>query len=262
MLLQKDPSIGLPTIPGYDAAVPSKYYVEGSGRAGGVEDLFAAIAPRYDLINDLQSLGLHRRWKSRLIRLASIQPGESALDVCCGTGDVAFALARAGARVTGLDFSNPMLEVARRRDISRSMNWLQGDALALPFPDAAFDVVTVAYGLRNMSDVDKGLDELLRVTRPGGRVLILEFGKPPNALWRRLYFAYLRWLVPVFGRLFCGDSDTHAYILDSLIRYPGQQGIRDRLRTRGCTSTDIVNLLGGAMSINLAVKAPLPVPAS
>lgn len=262
MFPQKHPSIGLRPVPGYGAAVPSKYYVEGNGRAGGVEDLFAAIAPRYDLINDLQSLGLHRRWKSRLIRLAGIQSGERALDVCCGTGDVAFALARAGARVTGLDFSEPMLAVARRRDTALSIEWLQGDALALPFPDAAFDVVTVAYGLRNMSDVDKGLDELLRMTRPGGRVLILEFGKPPNALWRRLYFAYLRWLVPVFGRLFCGDSDTHAYILDSLIRYPGQQGIQDRLRTRGCTSTDIVNLLGGAMSINLAVKAPVPAAAS
>jgi len=236
--------------------VPSKYYVEGQGRAGGVEDLFAAIAFRYDLINDLQSLGLHRRWKSRLIRMAGIRPGECALDVCCGTGDVALALDQAGARVTGLDFSEPMLAVARRRAAHSRIDWLQGDALALPFANGTFDVVTVAYGLRNMSDVDAGLGELLRVARPGGRILILEFGKPPGALWRHLYFAYLRWLVPVFGRLFCGDSDTHRYILDSLIRYPGQQGIDERLRARGCSETGVVNLMGGAMSINHAVKAP------
>jgi len=237
----------------------SRYYVEGDARAERVGDLFAAVAPRYDLINDLQSFGLHRLWKRRLIRLAAIRPGQRALDVCCGTGDVAFALARAGAVTTGFDFSEPMLVVARRRaegwhDAARAPEFLQGDALAMPFPEASFDLVTISYGLRNLADLDRGLRELVRVLRPGGRLLILDFGKPDWAPWRWLYFQYLRWGVPVFGRLFCGDADTHGYILESLQHYPAQRGVDARLQALGCLDTRIVHLLGGVMSINVATR--------
>jgi demethylmenaquinone methyltransferase/2-methoxy-6-polyprenyl-1,4-benzoquinol methylase len=179
--------------------VAGKYYVEGEARAERVNDLFAAVAPRYDVINDLQSFGLHRWWKRRLIQLAAIQPGEPALDVCCGTGDVALALARAGAEVTGIDFSEPMLAVARRRSAESGtdkVQFLQGDALRLPFPDASFAVVTISYGLRNLADFQAGLAELDRVLRPGGRLLVLDFGKPDWAVWRALYFQYLRWAGP------------------------------------------------------------------
>lgn len=236
----------------------SRYYVEGGERAAKVEDLFAAVAPRYDLINDLQSFGLHRLWKRRLLRLAAVRPGERALDVCCGTGDVAFALAQAGADTVGFDFSEPMLSVARRRAAAlagstrHSPQFQQGDALNLPFPDASFDVVTISYGLRNLADLDRGLAELIRVTKPGGRLLILDFGKPDLAAWRSLYFLYLRFFVPLFGRLFCGESDTHSYILASLENYPAQRGVDARLRELGCMETRIVNLLGGIMGINAA----------
>lgn len=237
----------------------SKFYVEGDARAARVEDLFAAIAPRYDLINDLQSFGLHRLWKRRLIRLAGIRPGELALDVCCGTGDVAFALAAAGATVTGFDFSEPMLAVARNRARAvapgASPVFQQGDALNLPFADASFDVVTISYGLRNLADFDRGVRELARVLRPGGRLLVLDFGKPDNALWRWGYFQYLRWLVPIFGRLFCGDGDTHGYILESLKKYPAQRGVDAKLAELGWSERRVVNLLGGVMGINYGRRA-------
>jgi demethylmenaquinone methyltransferase / 2-methoxy-6-polyprenyl-1,4-benzoquinol methylase len=245
----------------YIGRVPSKFYVEGDARAAKVEDLFAAVAPRYDLINDLQSFGLHRLWKRRLIRLADVKRGERALDVCCGTGDVAFALARAGAEVTGFDFSEPMLAVARRRARTipnsefRIPNFQQGDALQLPFPDASFDLITISYGLRNLADFERGLRELTRVLRPGGRLLVLDFGKPDLAIWRWFYFQYLRWLVPVFGRLFCSDADTHGYILDSLQRYPAQRGVDAKLKEFGYTKTKVVNLLGGVMGINFGRRA-------
>ncbi len=233
-----------------------KYDAEGEERAERVNDLFATVAPRYDLINDLQSFGLHRLWKRKLVRLAEINPGERVLDVCCGTGDVAFALAQAGADVTGIDFSEPMLAVARRRLEERSgmahrVRFQQGDALDLPFADGAFAAVTISYGLRNLADFDGGLRELLRVLPPGGRALVLDFGKPDFAPWRILYFQYLRWLVPWFGRAFCGDADTHGYILASLRRYPGQRGVDSALRTLGC-QTRVINLLGGVMAINWA----------
>lgn len=236
----------------------NRFYEAGEGRAERVNDLFAAIAPRYDLINDLQSFGLHRWWKRRLIQFAAVQPGESALDLCCGTGDVAFALAEAGARVTGMDFSAPMLAVAEARKVkvgeAAGPVFLQGDALRTPFPDAHFDVVTISYGLRNLASVDEGLREMWRVLKPGGRLLVLDFGKPDNAAWRGAYFAYLRFAVPVFGRLFCKNAAAYAYILESLQHYPAQRGVDEKLRALGAANARIVNFLGGVMSINVAEK--------
>ena len=166
------------------------YYEPGEQRAAKVRDLFGAIAGRYDLLNDLQSFGLHRAWKRRLVRLAAMGPDRRALDVCCGTGDVALALAATGAEVVGVDFSEPMLSVARERKPAEArVRFLQGDALNLPFADASFDAVTISYGLRNLADIPAGLRELWRVARPGGRVLVLDFGKPANRFWRALYFA-------------------------------------------------------------------------
>jgi demethylmenaquinone methyltransferase/2-methoxy-6-polyprenyl-1,4-benzoquinol methylase len=240
--------------------MPDSFYAADETRAQRVNDLFATIAPRYDLINDLQSFGLHRAWKRRLIQLAAVRPGVQALDLCCGTGDVAFALADAGAKVTGADFSEPMLEVARKRSQSRrsrreeTLTFLQADALHLPLPASAFDIVTIAYGLRNLADFRAGLVEMLRVLKPGGKLLILDFGKPGFAPWRAAYFTYLKLFVPVFGKIFCGNSATHAYILESLKKYPAQKGIAALLNELGC-DVKIENLLGGVMSINTAVKA-------
>jgi demethylmenaquinone methyltransferase/2-methoxy-6-polyprenyl-1,4-benzoquinol methylase len=247
----------------------NRFYDPGGQRAGKVRDLFAAIAPRYDLINDLQSFGLHRRWKRRLIQLAGARPDERALDLCCGTGDLAFALARQGAQVVGLDFSGPMLAAARARcgqprresgasnrpqPTIRNPQFLRGDALNLPFPDASFHVVTIGYGLRNLADFEQGLREMARVAKPGGRLLVLDFGKPSHALWRAVYFAHLKWFVPLFGNIFCGDPATYAYISESLKHYPAQEGVAAKMRELRCADVRVVNLLGGAMSINCGEK--------
>jgi demethylmenaquinone methyltransferase/2-methoxy-6-polyprenyl-1,4-benzoquinol methylase len=236
------------------------FYVPGPQRAEKVGDLFAAIARRYDLINDLQSIGLHRCWKRRVARLANVQPGDRALDVCCGTGDLAFALAARGAEVAALDFSEGMLAVARakarkRGSIVQKPTFLNGDAQGIPFPDATFNIVTVGYGLRNLARWEAGLSEMVRVAKPGGRLLVLDFGKPDCALWRVIYFGYLKLFVPLLGLVLCRNADAYAYILESLKHYPAQRGIEARMRELGLTNVRVVNLLGGAMAINYGEKA-------
>jgi demethylmenaquinone methyltransferase/2-methoxy-6-polyprenyl-1,4-benzoquinol methylase len=240
-----------------------------------VQDLFTAIARRYDLINDLQSLGLHRRWKRRVIRLAGVQAGSRALDLCCGTGDLTYGLAACGARTLGLDFVGPMLaEAVRRGEAGRgvaprrrepvrgkpssatlvSPTFIRADALQLPFPDAQFDAITVGYGLRNLADFEAGLREMLRVAKPGGRVVVLDFGKPDGWLLRTVYFGYLRLVVPLFGLGFCGSADAYRYILESLQTYPAQHGVAALMSKLGFVQVRVVNLLGGVMSINLGER--------
>jgi demethylmenaquinone methyltransferase/2-methoxy-6-polyprenyl-1,4-benzoquinol methylase len=279
--------------------VSSPYFDPGSQRAAKVQQLFARIAPRYDLINDLQSAGLHRLWKRRVVEMAGPGPAVRALDLCCGTGDLAIGLARGGAWVVGLDFSAEMLRIAQRRaadcglwreafgvrplagafagglgskapaseptpDASRfptsvpaprtgsddgagSVRFVRADALRVPFPDQTFDIVTIGYGLRNLADLERGLVEIRRVLRPGGRLVALDFGKPESSLARKLYFAYLRAGVPWFGRIFCGDSAAYAYILDSLERFPGRQALAEALSALSFENITAKALCGGVM---------------
>lgn len=239
----------------------NRFYSQDEQRAARVNELFGRIAPRYDLINDLQSFGLHRLWKRRLVRMACISAGEKALDLCCGTGDLAFALARSGVEVVGLDFTPGMLAVAEVRreqapaNLQKKITFQQGDAQQLPFPENSFKVVTVGYGLRNLSSWETGLSEMNRVAQPGGRLLVLEFGKPDNALWRWCYFTYLKMFVPILGWLFCRNAAAYAYILESLKHYPAQRGVAEKMRALGMRNVRIVNLLGGVMSINYGEKS-------
>jgi demethylmenaquinone methyltransferase/2-methoxy-6-polyprenyl-1,4-benzoquinol methylase len=251
----------------------NKFYSEGDQRAARVNDLFALVATRYDLMNDLQSFGLHRLWKRRLVRLANPQPAERALDLCCGTGDIAFALARRGAQVVGLDFNRPMLAVAENKcrklddGITADRNsdrlsgvvsrprFICGNALHVPFADDSFEIATIGYGLRNLESCEAGLREMQRVIKPGGRLLVLDFGKPENRCWRGIYFGYMKFFVPVLGRIICGDAAAYAYILESLEHYPAQRGVAEAMRGLGLTNVRIDDLLGGVMSIHCAEKA-------
>jgi demethylmenaquinone methyltransferase/2-methoxy-6-polyprenyl-1,4-benzoquinol methylase len=243
----------------------NEFYDPGDQRAAKVKALFARVAWRYDLLNDLQSLGLHRYWKRRVLRLAHPKPGERALDLCCGTGDLALGLATLGVDAVGLDFSEQMLRVASGRttrvqvDASRvTPAFLQGDAQQLPFPDNTFDILTMGYGLRNLADFEAGLREMRRVAKPGGRLLVLDFGKPDNAVWRSVYFGYLRLFVPCLGLVFCGSASAYAYILESLKHYPAQRGVAAKMSELGLANVGIVNMLGGVMSINYAEKEVAP----
>ena len=237
------------------------FYDAGEQRAAKVNDLFATIARRYDLINDLQSFGLHRLWKRRVVKLAAVQSGNRALDLCCGTGDIALALAQRGAETTGLDFSDKMLEVAAVRSQKsevksqkKNPQFLHGDAQQLPFPDHSFDIVTVGYGLRNLTSWERGLDEMFRVAKPGARLIVLDFGKPANWLWRAIYFAHLRCSVPLIGLLFSGNASAYAYILESLKHYPAQLAVAEKMRGLKLANVRVINLLGGAMAINYGEK--------
>ena len=230
------------------------YFSNEATRAGRVQKLFDTIAPRYDLINDLQSLWLHRHWKKRLVKLADPSESQRALDLCCGTGDIAFALAQRGADVIGIDFSQPMLDHAAVRNSESKVTFLHGDALDTKQPDNHFDLVTIAYGLRNLTNFKGGLREMHRVAKPGGKLLVLDFGKPSFAPWRWYFFSYLKWTVPWFGRIFCRDAPAYAYIHESLENYPAQEGVDKMLRELGCQDIAIHRIFGSAMTINVGVK--------
>jgi demethylmenaquinone methyltransferase/2-methoxy-6-polyprenyl-1,4-benzoquinol methylase len=179
--------------------------------------------------------------------------------LCCGTGDIASALAARGAETTGLDFSPQMLEVAAQRQRNSksqisNLKFIQGDAQQLPFAENSFNIVTVGYGLRNLTSWERGLDEMHRVAKPGARLIVLDFGKPANPLWRAIYFTHLKMSVPLIGLLFCGNASAYAYILESLKHYPAQLAVADKMRQLKLTNVRIINLLGGAMAINYGEK--------
>jgi demethylmenaquinone methyltransferase/2-methoxy-6-polyprenyl-1,4-benzoquinol methylase len=250
------------------------FFEPGTQRAAKVQELFAKVAPRYDLLNDLMSFGLHRRWKRRLVRMAGPKPAQRELDICCGTGDIALAFGKLGVETVGLDFSQPMLEIAAKRCrreqqaaarasapdepyLFKPPHYQQGDAQQIPFPDQSFDIVTVGYGLRNLADWRVGLKEMARVAKPGGRLLVLDFGKPDNPLWRSIYFGYLRLFVPLLGLVISGSASAYSYILESLKHYPAQHGVAAAMEELGLKDIRIVNFLGGVMTINHGRKTAI-----
>lgn len=222
-------------------------------KAQHVRALFAQIAHRYDAITVGLSFGRDRHWKDALVRMACIQPGEAALDLACGTGDLAGRLVAAGARVTALDLTAEMLQLAARRDArAREVRWLRGDMMALPVGTASQDVVTVGYGLRNVPALEWSLAEIARVLRPGGRLLSLDFTLPASPVLRRAYLAYLEVVGGVVGQALHGDPDTYRYIPASLRRYPGAEGVAERLRGLGFVQVATWPVLGGLLAISTA----------
>ena len=221
--------------------------------------MFADISARYDLLNHLLSGSMDKRWRQKVTRrLQGISSGGGRiLDVACGTGDLAFALFEAtGARVVGADFCRPMLEVARRKGSKHkgAVPFVEGDALHLPFPDRSFDGVTIAFGLRNLSSFEDGLKELLRVAKPGGIVVVLEFSKPTVPGFRGLFKFYFHRVLPLLGGVVSGSKSAYEYLPDSLTRFPDQQQLAALMRDVGFERVDYLNLTGGIAAIHCGIR--------
>lgn len=224
-------------------------------KARYVRALFHTIADRYDLATVLLSFGRDRRWKERLVALAGVSGAPAALDLACGTGDIAFELARTGARVVGLDLVPRMIERAsakraREPGWSNAPRFLVGDMMALPFPAESFDLVTTGYGVRNAPVIVTMLGEVYRVLRPGGRFLALDFNRPDGWLVRLVYLAYLTVVGSTLGLLLHGDPNTYRYIPETIRRYPGAAGVARLMSEVGFRDVGWVPLLGGLMAIN------------
>jgi demethylmenaquinone methyltransferase/2-methoxy-6-polyprenyl-1,4-benzoquinol methylase len=213
--------------------------------AEGVRAMFDRIAPVYDAMNRVMTAGLDGRWRAETAA-AVVEPGDRVLDACCGTGDLALASARIGGRVTGVDFSERMLERARRK--SGEIEWLQGDALALPFEDDSFDSATVGFGVRNLEDLDGGLAELARVLRPGGRVGVLEITRPEGML-EPFYNVWFGKVVPVLGKLLPGGS-AYTYLPASVKRFPGPEDLARFLREGGFSEVRYRLFAGGIVALH------------
>lgn len=225
-------------------------------KARYVRRLFATIAHRYDLITVLLSYGQDRRWKRRLVALAGDLTARTALDLACGTGDITFALAGAGARATGLDLTPRMLQLAAAKPASAGVTgFLAGDMMALPFAAACFDVVTAGYGLRNVPRLEPAIDEIRRVLRPGGLFLSLDFDRPPSSLKRVVYLTYLTIVGSAVGLALHRDPDTYRYIPESIRRYPGAVAVSRMFESRGFARCEHIPVFGGFMAIHRAVKA-------
>jgi demethylmenaquinone methyltransferase / 2-methoxy-6-polyprenyl-1,4-benzoquinol methylase len=216
-----------------------------------VRAMFDRIARVYDLMNSVMTAGLHHRWRGRAADLARVGPGTRALDVATGTGDLAIELARRGAEVVGLDFSEPMLELARGK--APGIEWVRGNALELPYGDGEFDAVTVGFGARNFADLGRGVAEMARVAKPGGRVVILEITtpqKPPLSWFFRFWFDRA---VPALGRL-AGDPDAYAYLPSSVRRFPDPAGLAAEMAAAGLEDVRWLLTAGGIIAIHVGVR--------
>jgi demethylmenaquinone methyltransferase/2-methoxy-6-polyprenyl-1,4-benzoquinol methylase len=223
------------------------------GKRRYVRTLFATIADRYDLITRALSYGQDRRWKKRLVRMASPAPGLSVLDLATGTGDIAAACAACGAAVVGLDVTKRMVEIACLKHGAR-VRFIVGDMQALPFPPASFDIVTTGYGLRNVPDLTTALEEIQRVLKPGGAILSLDFNRPKSRVIRAIYLAYLEMVGGALGFFLHRDPDTYRYIPASIRRYPGADGVAQLMRTLGFSRTHCHPVLGGLMAIHHGIR--------
>jgi len=219
-----------------------------------VKGVFDSVAKNYDLMNDLMSAGLHRPWKSAFIRRAAPRPGEVFLDVAGGTGDIAFRIAAAGARVVVADINASMIEVGRDRAIDRNVDgslvWSVGDAQNLPYPDRIFDAVTVAFGLRNMTDIPAALADMFRVLKIGGRFLCLEFSRP-QALVEPLYDAYSFKILPKIGAVVAEDEDSYRYLAESIRKFPDKDRLARLMAEAGFERTTYESMAAGICAIHI-----------
>ena len=236
------------------------------GKRRYVRDLFGRIAGRYDLTNDVMSLGLHRRWKDRALELAAIEPGQVVLDLAAGTGDLALgavAETGAGGAVIAGDITRPMMAIGRERRGGGAIRWVECDASALPFRGGSLDRVLIGYGLRNFPDLGVCLREIYRCLKPGGKLVTLDFGKPGSGPVKSLYLGYLGLSTRVVGWTLHRDAEAYAYIPESLRAYPAQAGVADLMRRVGFAWAGYADIMLGTMALNFGERPvdPVTIPA-
>ena len=232
--------------------------VDEAAKASRVRGVFDSVAPRYDLMNDLMSAGMHRAWKAYAVAVADLRPGDSVLDIAAGTGDLALAFARkvgAGGTVVHTDINEAMLRQGRDRlvDAGLFLPTVLCDAESLPFPTGRFDLVSVAFGLRNMTHKERALAEMNRVLKPGGRLLVLEFSKVAAPL-AKAYDWYSFKVLPLLGRLVAGDEQSYRYLAESIRMHPDQEALKALMKDAGFGHVDIHNLSAGVVALHVGIK--------
>lgn len=227
-----------------------------------VGEVFHSVAKKYDVMNDLMSLGIHRAWKHFAIQLTGVRPGHRILDLAGGTGDLAKMLAKKAGdqgEVYLTDINASMLEVGRDRMIDQgfvgNIHFVQGNAERLPFPDNFFDVVTIAFGLRNVTHKDVALKDMGRVLKPGGRLLVLEFSKPTDATFEKIYDFYSFSILPKIGGLVTDDEESYRYLAESIRMHPDQETLKQMMSDAGLVQCEYINMTGGIVAAHRGVKA-------
>ena len=230
-------------------------------KADKVAEVFHSVAAKYDLMNDLMSGGVHRLWKRVTIEMSGVRRGNKVLDIAGGTGDLTAKFSRIvgpEGTVVLADINDSMLKVGRDRLMDRgvvnNVTFSQADAQYLPFPDNTFDVITIAFGLRNVTDKDLALRSMLRVLKPGGCLLVLEFSKPGNPLLSKVYDTYSFSILPKLGKLFADDGDSYQYLAESIRMHPDQQTLQTMMDDAGFANTDFHNMTGGVVALHRGVK--------
>ena len=228
----------------------------GKDKSTYVQETFNSIAKRYDLMNTLMSFGLDKGWRKKAVQTVEAKPGMNIVDVCCGTGQLSLELAMTvgtAGHITGLDFSQNMLEKAREHVSGSSyqsiIDLIQGDAMNLPFKDNAFDGATVGWGLRNLPDLEKGIREMIRVVKPGGKVVSLDMAKPTLPGFKQGYWLYFEKLVPLMGKFWAGKAKAYQYLHDSAREFPPQQELARIFEQAGLVETRYENLAGGVVAL-------------
>ncbi|MGO2133197.1 MAG: bifunctional demethylmenaquinone methyltransferase/2-methoxy-6-polyprenyl-1,4-benzoquinol methylase UbiE [Halomonas sp.] len=230
-------------------------------KASRVAHVFDSVASRYDVMNDLMSLGIHRLWKRLTIERAGVRPGHSVLDIAGGTGDLTLKFSRLvgpRGRVVLADINDSMLRVGRNKLIDQgvggNVEYVQANAETLPFPDNTFDCITIAFGLRNVTDKDAALRSMARVLKPGGRLLVLEFSKPGNPVLSKIYDDYSFHLLPRMGKMVAGDADSYRYLAESIRMHPDQETLKEMMENAGLERVEYTNLTGGIVALHRGIK--------
>jgi len=229
-------------------------------KAGMVHGVFSRVASKYDVMNDVMSVGIHRVWKDAMMDWLAPRSGQRLLDVAGGTGDVAFRFLRRapGASAVVCDMTEPMLIEGRKRaeaeKLAASLDWVVGDAMALPFPDASFDTYTISFGIRNVTRIPDALREAYRVLKPGGRLMVLEFSRIPNDLMQKAYDIYSFNVIPVMGQIVAGDRDSYQYLVESIRKFPEQETFAEMIRAAGFGQVKYRNLSLGIAALHSGWK--------